>query len=131
MGSGLCMEKSICAAEGNLESRCLYCTGRQPSSLNALQVIHVLAAAPEALEDAEQDSKASGLQSNDECVQQLAPWPTTWSNNFSDRLQTMTGGGSSELNTETAAVGRMQAEMLNARLSASMAADLLTSRNLD
>lgn len=100
-----------------------------------MQVIQTLAAAPaprdrQKGQPLDEPAGAGKLQSTEEVVMQLAPWPTTWSINFSDRLHSMSGAGS-ELNTEEQVVGRRQAQLLNAQLSANMASDVLASQSKD
>ena len=94
-------------------------------------MIQNLAADPAEAGGSGRGQHQKDVHSAEHFVPQLAPWPTTWSSNFSVQLHSIsqsTAAGS-ELNTEEQAEGRRQAEALNARLSTAMAADVLSSRD--
>lgn len=79
---------------------------------------------PPPSREGEYDAATSRMESASEVAAQLSQWPTTWSVNFSDRLLSMSGGGS-ELNTEEQIIGRRQALIFNAQLSGNLAADAM------
>ena len=93
-------------------------------------MIQNLAADPAEAGGSGRGQHQKNVHSAEHFVPQLTPWPTTWSSNFSVQLHSISqSGAGSELNTEEQAEGRRQAELLNARLSTAMAADVLSSRD--